>query len=52
MTDTPHPANATPAEEPTTGKVKLVAEMPGDEEMREHLEEMKRNDGYPGSCGT
>ncbi|WP_193394434.1 hypothetical protein [Paenibacillus sp. A3] len=52
MTDTPRPADAAPTKEPASGKVKLVAEMPGDEEMREHLEEMKRNDGYPGSCGT
>lgn len=33
-------------------EVKLVAEMPGDEEMRENLEEMKLNDGYEGSCGV
>jgi len=32
-------------------EVKLVAEMPGDREMQEHLQEMKENDGYPGSCG-
>ncbi|CAH0118971.1 MULTISPECIES: hypothetical protein [unclassified Paenibacillus] len=32
-------------------KVKVVAEMPEDEEMREQLEEFKKNDGYPGSCG-
>lgn len=31
--------------------VKLVADMPEDEEMREHLDEMKANDGYEGSCG-
>jgi hypothetical protein len=31
--------------------VKLVADIPGDEEMREHLDEMKANDGYEGSCG-
>jgi hypothetical protein len=30
--------------------VKLVAEMPGDEEMRQDLDEMKMNDGYQGSC--
>lgn len=30
--------------------VKLVADMPQDEDMREHLDEMKANDGYPGSC--
>ncbi|WP_197479924.1 hypothetical protein [Paenibacillus swuensis] len=29
----------------------IVAEMPDDEEMRDHLDEMKRNDGYEGSCG-
>ncbi|MBB6678110.1 hypothetical protein H4Q31_12450 [Cohnella lubricantis] len=32
-----------------TGKV--VAEMPGDDEMRSRLEQQKKNDGYPGSCG-
>ncbi len=52
MSDTPRPAQEAPSEEPVPGKVKLVAELPGDEEMREHLEKMKRNDGYPGSCGT
>jgi hypothetical protein len=31
--------------------VKLVADMPEDAEMREHLEETKANDGYEGSCG-
>jgi hypothetical protein len=31
--------------------VKLVADMPEDEEVREHLDEMKANDGYQGSCG-
>jgi hypothetical protein len=31
--------------------VKIVAEMPGDKEMRENLQEMKENDGYPDSCG-
>lgn len=30
--------------------VKLVADIPGDEEMREHLDEMMQTDGYPGSC--
>ncbi|WP_179136254.1 hypothetical protein [Paenibacillus sp. 32352] len=29
---------------------KLVADRAGDEEMREHLDEMIQNDGYPGSC--
>jgi hypothetical protein len=29
----------------------LVADLPDDEEMREHLDEMKANDGYQGSCG-
>lgn len=29
----------------------LVADIPGDEEMRENLDEMKRNDGHPDSCG-
>jgi hypothetical protein len=32
-------------------KVKIVAEMPGDREMQDNLQEMKENDGYPGSCG-
>lgn len=31
--------------------VKVVAEMPGDDEMRSSLQERKENDGYPGSCG-
>jgi hypothetical protein len=31
--------------------VKLVADMPEDEEIREHLDEIKSNDGYQGSCG-
>ncbi|MBD0381431.1 hypothetical protein [Paenibacillus sedimenti] len=30
--------------------VKLVADIPGDEIMREHLDEMMEKDGYPGSC--
>jgi hypothetical protein len=29
----------------------LTADLPGDPEMREHLDEMRANDGYPGSCG-
>ncbi|WP_426454464.1 hypothetical protein ACP26L_17605 [Paenibacillus sp. S-38] len=32
--------------------VKLTADLPGDEEMREHLEETIANDGYPGSCAV
>ncbi|MDQ1913081.1 hypothetical protein RAC89_22055 [Paenibacillus sp. GD4] len=32
-------------------KVKLVAEMPGDAEMRKNMREQQQNDGYPGSCG-
>jgi hypothetical protein len=31
--------------------VKVVAEMSDDDEMRESLQEMKENDGYPESCG-
>lgn len=31
-------------------EVKVVAEMPEDSEMREELDEMKANDGFPGSC--
>jgi hypothetical protein len=34
-----------------TSQVKVVAEMPGDSEMRDQLQEAKENDGYPGSCG-
>jgi hypothetical protein len=30
---------------------KVVADLPSDPEMREHLEENQRQDGYPGSCG-
>ncbi len=30
--------------------VKLVADLPGDEAMREHLDETMQNDGYKGSC--
>ncbi|CAM3037958.1 hypothetical protein PASE110613_13440 [Paenibacillus sediminis] len=30
--------------------VKIVADAPQDEEMREHLDELKANDGYEGSC--
>ncbi|MCM3785134.1 hypothetical protein M3231_19350 [Neobacillus mesonae] len=30
--------------------VKMVADLPGDEEMRSHLEEMKLHDGFQGSC--
>ena len=32
-------------------EVQVVADMPGDDEMREKLDEMKTNDGYEGSCG-
>lgn len=32
--------------------VKLVADLPTDDEMREHLDELKENDGYQGSCIT
>ncbi|MED4604464.1 hypothetical protein P9314_27935 [Paenibacillus validus] len=31
---------------------KLAADLPGDGEMREHLEETMQNDGYPGSCAV
>lgn len=31
--------------------VKLVADIAGDAEMRENLEDMQMNDGYQGSCG-
>jgi hypothetical protein len=30
---------------------KVVAEAPADQEIREHLEEARKNDGFPGSCG-
>ncbi|QYR23112.1 hypothetical protein KZ483_09430 [Paenibacillus sp. sptzw28] len=40
--------NATPQ---TEQRVKIVAEMPEDQEMRDNLEELQENDGYPGSCG-
>jgi hypothetical protein len=30
--------------------VKLIADIPGDDVMREHLDEMIQNDGFPGSC--
>jgi hypothetical protein len=36
---------------PPEQQVKVVAEMPEDEEMRDKLEETKEHDGYPGSCG-
>ena len=32
-------------------RVKVVAEMPQDKELQSKLEEMKKNDGYPHSCG-
>ncbi|MFD0676066.1 MULTISPECIES: hypothetical protein [unclassified Paenibacillus] len=32
-------------------QVKLVADLQGDEEMREHLDEMKEN-SFPGSCAV
>jgi hypothetical protein len=35
----------------TEQRVKIVAEMPEDKEMRDNLEELQENDGYPGSCG-
>ncbi|TVX96821.1 hypothetical protein [Paenibacillus cremeus] len=31
--------------------VKLVADIPGDAEMRENIDDMQISDGYPGSCG-
>lgn len=37
--------------ETTVPEVKIVAEMPEDQEIREHLKEMQENDGYKGSCG-
>lgn len=32
--------------------VKLTAELPTDKNMREHLDELKMNDGFQGSCTT
>lgn len=32
--------------------VKVTAELPGDENLRDHLDELKENDGYQGSCIT
>lgn len=32
-------------------EVKIVAEMPGDQEMRDQTKDMKEHDGYEGSCG-
>ncbi|MCZ8521827.1 MULTISPECIES: hypothetical protein [Paenibacillus] len=32
--------------------VRLAADLPGDEDMREHLEETMASDGYPGSCAV
>ncbi|MDU2243780.1 MAG: hypothetical protein E7E23_24760 [Paenibacillus sp.] len=32
--------------------VKLTADLPGDEPMREHLNDLKMNDGFQGSCST
>jgi hypothetical protein len=42
----PHDRNDEPEQ-----TAKIVAEMPGDDEMRDRLQEMKEHDGYPGSCG-
>ncbi|XEC92884.1 hypothetical protein AB6A23_15980 [Paenibacillus tarimensis] len=32
--------------------VQVTADRPGDEEMREQLDEMIQQDGFPGSCGV
>lgn len=32
--------------------VKLTADLPGDDEMRRHLDETMQNDGYPGTCAV
>jgi len=32
--------------------VKLTAELPTDKNIREHLDELKMNDGFQGSCTT
>ncbi|MEG6589708.1 hypothetical protein [Paenibacillus barengoltzii] len=31
--------------------IQLAADLPGDEDMREHLNDLKMNDGFQGSCG-
>ncbi|TVX97434.1 hypothetical protein [Paenibacillus cremeus] len=31
--------------------VKLVADIRGDAQMRENIDDMQMSDGYPGSCG-
>ncbi|WP_169306694.1 hypothetical protein [Cohnella pontilimi] len=33
-------------------KVKIVAEMPQDDEVQKKLKDWKETDGYPGSCGV
>ncbi len=40
-----------PSVKPAANQPKIVAEMPGDPEMRSRLKEQKKNDGSPGSCG-
>jgi hypothetical protein len=35
----------------TQQRVKVVAVMPQDQELESRLEEMKKNDGHPQSCG-
>jgi len=32
-------------------RVKVVAEIPGDDRMREQMKERKKRDGHPDSCG-
>jgi hypothetical protein len=33
-------------------RVKIVAEMPQDDEIQKNLKQQKENDGFPGSCGV
>ncbi|MDU4696953.1 MULTISPECIES: hypothetical protein [Paenibacillus] len=33
-------------------RVQLAADLPGDENLREHLDDLKMHDGFQGSCGT
>jgi hypothetical protein len=33
-------------------RVKIVAELPQDDEIQKNLEETIQNDGFPGSCGV
>lgn len=43
--------NRAPDVRPREDQPKIVAEMPGDEEMRQNLKELQEHDGFPGTCG-